>query len=203
MKIFNDKNKTFLIKYKWVIIPCVPLLFFILFSLFFFSPGNETKVITLPSGIQSAPNTTINQKNPISDVEREGNEESVENRKGLQKKDVLPDGTTQYIFISTNPNRPHVIIAQGTHDILFQRTIMLPNVPVKISDYTQSYGNAKWVFKGSKFYGPDAQTYIYPERGFAFIGSSKSGEVFEQHVFEPLKVEDYVKKYGDDIPTQP
>lgn len=203
MNILTERNKNFLVRYKWIIIPGVPLLFFALMSFFIFTPESNNSLNIDLTGTPIIQQPTISNENKVSDEEREGNEESVEERPGLQKKESLPDGTTRYTFESPDSERPHLIISKGTHDILFQRTLTLPNFPVKISDYTNSYGNPKWIFKGSEFYGPDAQSYIYPELGFAFIGNSKTGDVLEQHTFPPMRVEDYVSKYGDDIPSQP
>jgi hypothetical protein len=201
MTILSEKNKTLFVKFKWLIILGIPLLFFIIVISYFLTSNNLEEAINgVNPRITPASNISGNK---ISDEVREGNEESIDERPGIIKRETLPDKTTLYTFNSKNPTRPHIIIAKDGHDIFFQRTVTNPRFPVKITDYTESYGPAKWIFKGSNFYGPLFQSYIYPELGFAFIGNPTSGEVMEQHVFPPTKVEDYVSKYGDDIPAQP
>lgn len=193
--------KSFLSKYKLFFIPAILLLFFIatiLLSLIFNEDSNPN--IITP---EENPNLTSGPLPKTTPRPREGAETEVEDIPGLQNKETLPDGTIKYIFTSHIPERPNIILAKGEHDVLFQRSITLESHQVRISHYTDAYGQAKWIFKGSSFYGPSAQTYIYPERGFAFIGNPTTGEVLEQHVFQPLKVEEYVSRYGEDIPAQP
>jgi hypothetical protein len=198
-----DKNTIIekLAKYKWLLIPVFSVMFFTLITLLIMTPGSNQTQPDEFSFTTYTPSPSTTQNNKITDDVREGNEESVEERPGRMSKEALPDGTTRYTFASSNPARPNIIISKGAEDILFQRTIMPPTIPTKISDYTQSYGAATWIFKGSVFYGAGAQTHVYPELGFGFIGNPTTGEVFEQHVFTPLKIEEYVKNYGDDIPN--
>ncbi len=194
--------KNILIKYKWVIISLIPLLFFVIMITFIFS-SNENNLSLSPQPTvspTSIPSLVPNGSNIKIREEMEGN---VEKRPGLLGKENLPDDTTKHTFTSQNPSRPNVIISKGTEEILFQRAITPPQFPVKITNYTNVYGFAKWIFKGSNFYGPDTQSYIYPELGFAFIGNPKTGDVLELHTFQSMRVEDYVEKYGDDIPDQP
>lgn len=178
----------------------IPFLFFLIALLTLF-PYNE---IQTPPIQTPAPTSIPNSiSSPSPDNIKEGGEDSVEARLGRLSKETLPDKTFKYSFKSAIDGRPNVIIAKNEYEIVFQSMVTNPRFPVKITDYTDIDGPAKWVFKGSNFYGPDAQTHIYPERGLAFIAQPKTGEVLEQHFFDSMKVEDYVKKYGEDIPTQP
>lgn len=126
---------------------------------------------------------------------KEKDEVFLDQRPGLEKTETIDGGFTKYTFTSNNTTRPNIIIANSKEGVVFQRSVTIPSNPVKISDYTESYGQAKWIFKGSDFYGATAQTYIYPELGIAFIANPQTDQVFELHVFTPTKVEEYVKKY--------
>jgi hypothetical protein len=194
--------KNFIIKYKLFITIIVPLLFFVFTTLIIIYPSSSTTT-------QPSPSPSVNSSNsPVptlpNNKEVFENLESLENTETAQRKENLPDGTVKYYFQSKNEDRENIFITQGEKGpILFERYVITPNLPVKINAFASLYGQPKWVFRGSEFYGSEAQTYIYPELGIAFIANPKTQEVFEQHIFSPAKVEDYVKKYGDDIPAQP
>lgn len=204
MKKKLNNLSSFFIKYRIIIIPLVPILF-IIFMLYivFYSPE-----IQQPRPQQNTTNPNINApfsqpKLNEADTIVENIEEPLENRPGLQKTESLTDGTTKLSYQSAVADRPNVIITSGGENVPFQRSVTDPEFPVKITDYTDIHGPAKWIFKGSEFYGPLAQTHIYPGLGIAFIADPKIGEVFEQHVFTPVDIEEYLKNYGDDIPVQP
>lgn len=202
--ITDTKLKNFLIKYKWIIIPGIPFLFFVLTALLFIVPRSPSSQNTNES-VKITPTVSMPgfiSGNRDNDFGEDG-EESIEARPGIQTKEPLPDGTVKYILDSPISNRPNIIIAKDEHDVRFQRSVTLPDFPVKITDYTDQFGQAKWIFKGSVFYGPDTNSYLYPDIGLAFIANPKTGNVLEQHLFDSTKVEEYVKKYGDDIPDQP
>ncbi len=196
--------KNILFKYRWIIIPIIPLLFFVIMVTLIFS-SNESNQFSSP---QPKVNPTTNPypsalPNSSNIKMREEMEGDVEKRPGLLNKENLPDNTTRYTFTSQNSDRSNIIIVKGTEEILFQRAITPPQFPVKITNYTNVHGSAKWIFKGSNFYGSEAQTYIYPDLGFAYIGNPKTNGVLELHTFQPTTVEEYVSKYGDDILAQP
>lgn len=204
MKKISEKVTNFLVKYKFFIIPLVPLIFTIIVLTFvFYSPEIQQP---RPQPNTTSPNVSIPISQPNSneaDTVVENIEEPLENRPGLQKTESLPDGTTKLFYLSSVIDRPHIIIAKGEETVTFHRSVTDPSFPVKISDYTGVYGPAKWIFKGSKFYGAQAQTHIYPDLGIAFVTNPETNEVFEQHVFTPVDIEQYLKNYGEDIPAQP
>jgi hypothetical protein len=194
--------KILLLRYRLFFIIGIPFLFFVLFTLLILLPLNNTQSPPVPAPTPSTsitPNTTGFSQEDV----REGNEESVEERPGLLSKEALPDNNFKYTYRSPVENRPHIIIAEDEYTIVFQRMVTNPRFPVKITDYTDVDGPPKWIFKGSVFYGPDAQTYVYPELGLAFIADPRSEEVFEQHLFDRTTVEDYVRRFGEDIPANP
>ena len=204
MNNFSKKIKPFLIKYKTVIIPGVPLLFFITMISFSVLPGSSSSPAVIVPGDNSDVSPTSSQTNNDTVTHpREMAEHDVEARSELQKKEDLPDNATKYYFTSPIPDRPNIIITKGRDGLLFQSSVTNPLSPIKISDYINIYGKPRWIFKGSNFYGSDAQTYIFPEDGLAFIANPKTGLVLERHNFVPTKIEDYLKEYGDDIPAYP
>ncbi|HSW47787.1 MAG TPA: hypothetical protein VLG67_01790 [Candidatus Saccharimonadales bacterium] len=140
----------------------------------------------------------INKVNP--DL---GNKNPLDSRPGLIKKEALQGNATKYTFNSGQADHPNIIITNSNNNIVFQSTITDPSLPIKISDYTESYGQPKFIFIGTKSYGSQSRIYIYAELGIAFIADPQTGNVLEQQVFNPTKVDDYVRNYGQDIQAQP
>lgn len=204
--IFQPKVfSSLLVKYRLIIIPLIPLLFFVIILTALFVPSFNNQKININPTPTNKPDDFENILTPdlVKEVHEAEIEKPLDSFAGFQKQESLPDGTNLYTFSSPIPGRANIIISKGNEDVLFQRNITHPNFPVKIVNFTNVYGPIKWVFKGSNFYGPNAHTHIYPELGIAFIANTTTGDVLEQHVFLPTKVEEYVKKYGEDIPTQP
>ncbi|HVF69109.1 MAG TPA: hypothetical protein VNA13_00945 [Xanthomonadales bacterium] len=191
----------FLIRYKLLIIPLVPLLFVFTVLVLVFSSGNDNtqNQFTLPS-----PTVTTNPPNQTQSNQETGREDEVEPEDVADaQREVLSDGNIKYTKLSTNPSRPEIIITNNGGYPLFKRLVLPPNNNLVLSGFTKLYGQAKWVFKGSKFYGLDMKTHIYENYGLALVIDPKTDKVLEQHTFYPMKVEEYIKKYGDDIPDQP
>lgn len=111
------------------------------------------------------------------------------------------NGTSQYTLPSSNPNRTNIYIKDQANKVVFERFVADPSLSV--TDFTNIYGLPKWIFKGSNFYGPDARYYIYDNYGFAIITNPQTNQVLEEQMFIPMKIEDYINKFGDDIPAQP
>ncbi len=194
---------TLLFKYRWIIIPLAPSVFFVSVLLYFFPPTKndpppKTFISLSPSPIRSNINV---KKTDIPDSHLEPVDQN--KLKGFQRKEILADGESKYSSSSTNPQRSNINIAGVNGYSVFQRIITPPDSPLALSKFTNLYGRAKWIFKGSVFYGGVVSSYIYPELGLALIADPQTDQVLEQHIFKPMKVEEYVEKYGDDIPSQP
>jgi hypothetical protein len=207
MNNFKTKFKAFFYKNKYLLIPAIPLFFF-LGLLFYIPTTQQTKTSSEPS---PAVNPTTSQNKPsITQIptvfptpatEETVEEEDLSKLQGLITKEALADGTTKYIVQSTNPNRPEIYIAYNDHNILFERDIISPRYPVQITDYTKPYGQPERMITGSIFYGPNTQTLIYAKEGMVIVGNPAKNQVYEQHLFEPMTVAEYIQKYGDDIPV--
>ncbi len=147
-------------------------------------------------------NLQLHNDDPISNIYDVGSIIKTENFRGVQKREVLKDGRVKYVVESINPARPDIFITDKSGIVVYKRTIA-PNSSVSLTEFVKLYGQAKWIFKGSVFYGVNSVMYIYADRGFAFVASSQSNVIQENISFIPMRIEDYVNKYGDDIPTQP
>lgn len=110
-------------------------------------------------------------------------------------KAPLPDGSTKYVYESTNPNRPNEIIVKNGI-IIYQRTVVNNKY---IYHYTNTMGAADYNFQSSRFYGDNTSTYVYLEEGTAFVADSSTTLVKEQLSFQPTNLEDFKQKYGQDI----
>lgn len=207
MNTSNTKFKDFFNKYKYLLIPSIPLLFFV--GLLFFIPSTQTDSTPVEPKPQINPTvvpsrafpTKIPTPYPTTAKEEFIEEEDLSTRPGLISKDALPDGTTKYTFASTNQARPNIFIAYNAHETLFQRDVILSKYPVKITDYTKQFGQPERTISGSFFYGSNTQTLIYAQEGLAIVGNIQTNQVYEQHIFEPMTPAMYIQKYGDDIPV--
>jgi hypothetical protein len=121
--------------------------------------------------------------------------EEIEKAPNFLYKTELADGSTNYYLSSHLPSRPNMYAIKDGQ-ILLQRSITAPNYPVKMSDYTKSYGESPVIEKLNNFYDPTAKLYVYPEEKVAFIANPKTQEVLEQHIFT-ISVEEYLKIYSE------
>ncbi len=73
----------------------------------------------------------------------------------------------------------------------------------KVSDFNAKFGEPEGKLQGSVSYGPFVNTYLYPSKGFAFVGNAYTDEVYELQTFTPMTVEMYKQLYGGAIYSQP
>lgn len=149
-----------------------------------------TPLLYLFMGKKQAPNKTayVGEKSSYkaSDIEKSP---------AFLSKEALPDGAIKYLLSSHLPSRPNMYIIKNGK-ILLQRSITQPNYPVKMSDYTTSYGEPPVVKELVNFYDPAAKLYVYPNEKLAFIANPQTGDVLEQHVFT-ISMDEYLQKYSE------
>lgn len=192
----------YLFKHKWLVLISFLILFGIILNLVFqFNSVDNSNPTDGTSNISPTPSSFNGFKD--SKPEEFDTEDLINPKKlkGLQKTENLKDGNTLYTLSSSNPARPNIIIAKKNGDYALKRII----IPVKqsLSSFIKLYEKPKWIFNGSVFYGPDVQHYIYADLGFSLVANPKTDVVLEEYLFQPIKIDEYIKKYGDDIPAQP
>lgn len=201
MNNFLTKTLNLIKLYKWILLPVIPMvLFLIILSLFVFSPQETSSPQEEPTPTLS-PNETSSptEINPDYDV-LEGNEseESPESLPEFLKKEVLSNGNTVYSFSSENPSRPNIKILTPNNQQVFARTLNSTEYELpSVSLFKETYGEPEQTIRGSNFYGPSAEIFVYASLGMAFIGNSKSDLVFEKHYFNPMTVEEYTRFFGN------
>lgn len=116
----------------------------------------------------------------------------------ILKKDV-PDGK-EYSFLSPLNDRPDIVVTKNGK-ASFEREILPLEVNsaghALISKLEEKLGKPDQIVKGSKNYSWDASTYIYANKGVAFIGQQDT--VFEIQTFAPMSVNEYIQQYGQDL----
>lgn len=127
----------------------------------------------------------------------------LESRPDFLGKQTLSTGETEYSFVSEIDVRPAIILTDKNGEVIFER-IMIPSEPEStgyslISEYKTRYGQPEADIAGSHFYEWAIHTYVYASQGFALIGNPNTDEVFEIHSFQPMSVEEYRVKFGQDI----
>jgi hypothetical protein len=129
-------------------------------------------------------------------------EDTIKSLPNIQDAITLTDGSTEYQLKSTLNARPNTIITKnGKATFERQLTPVDQTTPgfATISEYKKRFGEPERDIQGSKFYDWIAHTYLYTNKGFAFIGNPFTDEVFEFHFFEPTTVENYIQLYGQDL----
>lgn len=204
--MFTELLKSILLKHRVLITILIPLIFFILVFLFTISPSSNIPESTL---LTPTPTKTATLEERVSrETENrvlEDPHEVINPREipGFQKQELLPDGNTQYTISSSNTNRPDILIIDPDGHMNFKRSVTPSDKPLFLKDFIDVYGVARWVFKGSIFYGNDIRVHVYPDYGVALVVDPSNDSILEQHTFQKMKVEEYVRKYGDDIPANP
>jgi hypothetical protein len=206
MDISKIQNQVFafVLKYRWYVLPGA---FFVLVFLVIFV--NQLTQSQLQKEEQQQPEVrnsdgSLPGTNTLTD---EGDDNGVvmnvyEDPETLIKKDTRPDGSILYTNKSPVEGRPNEAnITNDGNTTLFTRSVSNPSTPVSLKEYLTAYGTPEYLYKGSKYFGTNAQQYIYPNQGLAFIGNPQTDQVLEVHTFNPLTIDDYVAKYGSDIVT--
>lgn len=132
--------------------------------------------------------------------------QETEKKLDIINKEASGEETLIYSLNSKNPLRTDQIITQN-EKIVFER-IYIPEDPsdpnhLLISVMIAKYGQPEKVIQGSKLWGPFMNTYIYNNTGMAFIGNPNTDEVYELQNFTPLSLDEYIRRYGDDIDETP
>lgn len=112
-----------------------------------------------------------------------------------------PDSTTQCELTSPLVARPNLVIVKAGQ-LVFKRTITTPLANGRLPSFgnlSAGLGAASQVQKGSRFYGPQVQTYIFATKGITLIANPNTGEVQEVQVYQPTTTADYLSKFGEDI----
>ncbi len=111
------------------------------------------------------------------------------------EKKQLADGSTTYTYASDNPKRPDMLMVKNG-EVILKRMIV---VDMTVDNYVLGQGKPDYIARGSRFWGPEAVTYIYFKMGLAFVADPKTNTVFEDLSFKPVSPRDYKRVYGEDI----
>lgn len=198
--------KTFLIRYKLLIITLAPLLFFLTFISLLPNPGQEAQPVPTQAPTPAKTLEQIVSENQIinTDIDEDRHEfTNPQEIPGLESQKTLPDESIQYTYSSPVAGRPNLIIISKEGFVDFKRSVIPEDDPLFLNEFIGLYGPARWIFEGSIFYGDNTRTHIYPDYGMALKIDTQTGRILEQHTFIKTTVEEYIRKYGEDIPSIP
>lgn len=117
----------------------------------------------------------------------------------LLKKEIVGNKTV-YTFKSRPDIIRNIVITEGGKAAFEKGTIVKsPSALPFYSDYVNQYGQPEAEFSGSKSHGKFEKTYIYASLGFTLKVNPFTNEVDEVQKFTPTGVDEYLKKWGDDI----
>lgn len=97
--------------------------------------------------------------------------------------------------------RPNLVIVKDGK-LLFKRTITNPLANGRLPSFgnlSSGLGAANQVQKGSRFFGPYFQTYIFASKGVTIIANPNTGEVQEVQVYPATSLSEYLATFGEDI----
>lgn len=180
---------------------------FIIFSINITSTSypNKIPVSITPTGInpQAQIVTISNSITPLQKAEPGiTTDNQINVLSNLIKKATLPDGSNSYTFPSEITVRPDEVVTKNGVAVFEKELIPEEHDATGyalISQYTTKYGQPEKMIQGSKFYGWFIITYIYAQKGFAFLGNPNTDEVYEIHIFQPMSTEKYMQQYGQDL----
>lgn len=205
LKLFGKKGFSTI-----TVIVLILILFVFLLLILFFVNSRLSKKSTIPvvpiaSPTPSSPTFASNAPTGLplqrSTINKTTDAE-VKQLSGLAGSSVQPDGSTVYNFSSPLSDRADQIITKnGVAE--FEREILPLEASStghsSISSLVSQYGQPDMKVQGSKYYDWSATTYIYANKGLAFIGNQNSDTVFEIQVFLPTSVDQYTQQYGQDL----
>jgi hypothetical protein len=114
--------------------------------------------------------------------------------------DTIQDGANEYLlFPSSYPKQFNTLTIQNDTVVLVDM-LLESDQALKFSELKLQYGPAGHVTYSN--YQQGSMTYIYPDKGQAFIASEVLDLVFTKQCFVPMSVEEYMKTWGKDLPTQ-
>jgi hypothetical protein len=220
MNDFLTKLTQLFPKDKRILLPLIPLVLFVLLVMFVISlvftptqpsPNEEIEIpIPTQANTDNLPTSTPTESTSVpqedSGTPLHGEVALYEESSTLEKKETLSDGSIKYYLSSNTEGRPDVIIARGeAQDTIFQRSVIpQTGTPILLSEYLDFFGEPERIIPGSRFYGPEAQTYLYAQsRGTAYIANPQTNRVLELHTFAPMSIEQYIQKFGEDIASNP
>lgn len=164
--------------------------------------GTTAGPIPTPTAVPRGASTQRKINPAQKTVIEQTTQNEVQTLPSVESKSPLPDGATRYTLKSPLSSRKNEIIVKDNH-VVFERMLVPESSKapgyVRISEYEKEYGKPQQIIRGSHFYGNLIKTYIYADKGFAFIGNSFTDEVFEIHTFKPTTIENYITQYGEDI----
>lgn len=227
MQQFINKVIPFFKQYGIFIAPLLLFLFFMFLLVFSYTrspqknpsntastvsqtPTNEASTFPSPEVSQEtissspAPSGTTTSGEGIQDSEKNLTEWS---GTGLSDSDfadlnpiktTLSDGSIEYTYDSGVPNRPNLILLKNGVNV-FQRT---PFTDTTLSENTNYYGKPDYIAKGSQFWGANAVSDIYLEKGITLVGDTSKDQLYEQIIFQPTTIDQF-KQEDTDMIGQP
>ena len=192
-------------KLLFLLIPFGILIIFLLLYSTIPSPQSNTQPaqITPQNATYAPPTTTPATPSPVVPVSLDNPEISWSPKSFSEddfqsvnfQKTQLSDGSIKYTYPSSNINRPNeIIVKNGT--VIYQRSVITGKY---VYNYTGSLDAPDYNFQGSRFYGGNTTVYVYLKTGTAFVADPDTTLVREQINFQPMNIEDFKKKYGEDI----
>jgi hypothetical protein len=126
----------------------------------------------------------------------------VENRSDLIGKEKQPNGSTEYQFKSVISDKPDTAITRN--GVVIYEQIITPLDPdaqqyKTVTGITKEFGPPDEIIDGSADFGNLMNTFVYPQKGFAFVGSLRTNQVYQLQYFEPMTIEQYKKTYGKGV----
>lgn len=160
-----------------------------------------------PTPTPSIPKKTINPQNltPLQTTTLgKTPEQELINNPNLTNQSQTPTGLKIYeVKTPISAKDDLYIVKNGVVVFENHQTPQDPQIPgyAITSTYINVLGQPEEIIKGSARNGPFLETYVYPQKGFAFAANPTTNEVYEVQTFTPTTLQDYKKEFGYNIET--
>lgn len=112
---------------------------------------------------------------------------------------VVPDGDFETLLYASPLPRQYNSIVMQNQVVALVSIILGDDNPLAWSAILAQYGEP--VHTTYSNYIEGSMTYIYPDKGQAFVASQDSDVVFLRQCFVPMALEDYLNTWGSSLPT--
>lgn len=113
---------------------------------------------------------------------------------GQPKEEKTLESRLILSFPSLSPERKNEAAFEGETLVFFKEVITAKDAET-IEDITKNFGEAKYVL-----FGPGSMSgfnlYVYPEKGFAYIGNPTGNTLLEVWYFSPVSIEEFKRLWA-------
>lgn len=110
------------------------------------------------------------------------------------------DGDVEFLFFPSSIKAQFNSISVQNQVVSQVSVIVSENNPLMWSTVKAEYGEPGQTLYSN--YSEGTMTYIFPDRGMAFIADETVDRIFIRQCFVPMSIENYMRTWGASLPTE-